>query len=84
MKINMDALPKTCSICQGSMEEGFVLDRTYGAATQSKWLRGSRLIGKWLWLFPSNDAYRITAYRCLNCGHLEHYANIPCKPFDTP
>ena len=31
---------KTCPKCSGRMEEGFVLDRTYGANLQSTWVGG--------------------------------------------
>ena len=67
--------PETCSKCGGRMEEGFVLDQTYGACLTSKWIEG-RPIKAFLTgiKIRGRTAREIQSFRCTICGFLESYA----------
>jgi len=67
----------TCPKCNGTMDEGFILDDTYGGKVQSEWAEGSPRRSIWTGLKVSKDArHRVTTYRCQKCGFLESYAAI--------
>ena len=67
-------LPK-CPKCQGTMEEGFIIDRMQGGALPESWFRG--LPDKSFWFGTVSRGitnYQIAAFRCTECGFLESFA----------
>lgn len=62
---------RTCSRCDGRLQEGFIEDR--GETPMAlRWIAGSLekgLFGGAKVMFK--DRYDITAYRCGQCGHLD-------------
>jgi len=64
-----------CPKCKGAMEQGYVLDHTYGARVVSHWAKGapqkSFFMGTKL---PDQQLVPIGTYRCSACGYLEAYA----------
>ena len=67
--------PQQCSKCGSGMEQGFVLDNTYGARVVSQWAPGAPLKSFWSGTkLPYEDLIPIGAYRCSSCGYLEFYA----------
>ncbi|HEX8746460.1 MAG TPA: hypothetical protein VF717_04615 [Pyrinomonadaceae bacterium] len=78
---------KRCSECGGEMEKGFTLDKSYGAALVSRWIKGdpeetwqgtAKTRGRECWL--------IQTWRCAQCGFLKSYAIEETEPpgFLTP
>jgi predicted nucleic-acid-binding Zn-ribbon protein len=64
-----------CPKCSGEMEEGFVLDQTYGANLQSNWIEGPPAPSLWTGLkMKGRERLPITTMRCDHCGYLESYA----------
>jgi hypothetical protein len=57
------------------MEQGFVLDMSYGAQRVSEWVRGSPEKSFWTTTkAPAGDRIPIGTFRCTSCGFLESYA----------
>ncbi len=57
------------------MEQGFVLDNTYGAAVVSQWVPGAPQKSFWTQTkVPAEKRVPIGTYRCASCGYLESYA----------
>jgi len=57
------------------MEQGFVLDNTYGARIVSQWALGAPLKSFWVGTkLPDDTLVPIGTYRCSACGFLESYA----------
>jgi Domain of unknown function (DUF6487) len=69
----MSATPDQCPKCNGQMEQGFVLDFTYGTRLVSQWVPGAPekvfLIG-----IKIPKMIPIGTFRCVSCGFLESYA----------
>lgn len=66
---------KVCGKCSGTMEEGFVMDRTYGANVPEEWVEGAPVRSIWVGLKLKNVTRRkVSTYRCTRCGYLESYA----------
>lgn len=65
---------KKCPKCNASMDEGFVVDHSYGGSLVSKWSDGPPEESVWTGL-KVKDPKPITTYRCTECGYLESYAN---------
>ncbi len=66
-----------CPKCQGSMEKGFLLDRTHGGAHQGMWCPGEPKPSFWPGHVKSAhkaSGIYIVTYRCAACGYLESYA----------
>jgi hypothetical protein len=67
--------PATCPKCSGRMEEGFVLDRTYGANLQASWVEGRPAKSFWAGMkLKGLVNLPITTFRCSGCGYLESFA----------
>jgi predicted nucleic-acid-binding Zn-ribbon protein len=74
-------LPVKCPKCSGRMEEGFVLDRTYGANLQATWVEGSPTKSFWTGVqVRGRQRLPVTTFRCSSCGYLESFA----APTSTP
>ena len=59
------------------MEEGFIVDDTYGGVVQSKWAEGEPRFSYWAGVrVPRKARHPVTTYRCTQCGYLESYAEI--------
>lgn len=57
------------------MEQGFVLDNTYGGRVVSHWAAGAPVKSIWTGTkLSEEDLVPIGAYRCSSCGFLELYA----------
>ena len=69
-----------CPRCDGIMEEGFLLDSTYGAVLQARWVEGPA-VRRWWGSVQRRGRreYKVMAWRCTDCGYLESYANDPAK-----
>jgi len=64
-----------CSKCGGTLEQGFVIDSTYGANLVSRWAPGAPQRSFWVGTKkPEHMLVPIGAFRCSSCGFLEHYA----------
>lgn len=64
-----------CPKCKGAMEQGFVLDNTYGARGVSHWASGAPRKSFWMGTkVPNEKQIPIGTFRCSSCGYLEHYA----------
>ena len=65
----------TCPKCSGQMEEGFVLDRTYGANLQASWVEGVPTTSFWTGVkTKGREQLPVTTFRCSSCGYLESFA----------
>ncbi|WP_294337066.1 PF20097 family protein [uncultured Sphingomonas sp.] len=67
--------PSDCPKCQGTMEEGFLLDESYGTRGPADWVEGSPEKSIWTGV-KLGDRMRlpIETWRCGRCGYLESYA----------
>ena len=64
-----------CPKCHGRMEEGFILDNSYGARLQSAWVEGKPKRSFWTGVKFREEAKRpIATFRCEGCGYLESFA----------
>jgi hypothetical protein len=64
-----------CHKCNGRMEQGFVVDNTYGSVGVSHWVAGAPRKSFWMGTkAPAELAIPIGVFRCSSCGYLEHYA----------
>ncbi len=72
----------TCVRCGGALEEGYVPehgDMNYGLGP-SEWVEGRAELSFWSGLKTDGKAkYKISARRCVNCGHLELFAREPAE-----
>jgi hypothetical protein len=70
----MQKSPQVCPKCNGSMEQGFIVDMSHAVRVVSSWARGAPLKS---WIFETvvpADKLPIGAFRCSSCGYLESYA----------
>ena len=68
---------KTCPKCNATMEEGFIVDRTYGKSQPmvETWVEGAPEISFWTGLkMRGKEKLEVATYRCEGCGYLESYA----------
>ena len=57
------------------MAEGFVLDQTYGANLQAKWVEGPPTPSFWTGVkMKGRELHPVVTFRCEGCGYLESYA----------
>lgn len=71
----MSAKRHECPKCNGRMEQGFVLDSTYGARIVSQWAAGPPEKSFWSGTkLPDEALIPIGTFRCESCGFLESYA----------
>jgi len=56
------------------MEQGFLLDESYGARKPSKWVEGLPKYRLWNLKVSGKRQIEIASYRCQRCGFLESYA----------
>jgi Domain of unknown function (DUF6487) len=70
-----DVARLTCPKCRAAMEQGFILDNTYGGRLVSNWAEGKPEKSFWLGISLKDKHPReVTTYRCIACGYLESYA----------
>lgn len=64
-----------CPKCSQPMDEGFIVDHTYGAQTQAEWVGGPPQPSFWtglkLW---GKERRKVATFCCPKCGFLESYA----------
>jgi hypothetical protein len=71
----MSHTPKQCPKCNGQMEQGFVVDITYGGRLVSQWAAGAPAKSVWVGTkLPEEKLIPIGVFRCASCGFLESYA----------
>ena len=64
-----------CPKCGKSMQEGFVLDNTYGGRMISGWVEGAPEKSIWVGVkMGDKKPIEIAAFRCTGCGYIESYA----------
>ena len=74
-EVLMSANSYVCSKCNGNMEQGFILDNTYGARVVSHWAAGAPQKSFWVGTkLPDVELIPIGAFRCSSCGYLESFA----------
>ena len=57
------------------MEQGYLLDESYGKKLAQKWVEGAPDISFWIGLkLRGKRQLEIASYRCRSCGFLESYA----------
>jgi len=57
-----------CLKCGKTMEEGFIIDFTYGGAVQSRWAKGKPQKSFWTKIkIRKSESVPITTYRCTAC-----------------
>ena len=67
-----------CTKCNGRMEQGFLLDNTSGGIANAEWASGEAKRSKWMGVrMKGRRKLEITAYRCIDCGHIELYTAVP-------
>ncbi len=67
-----------CPKCGGGLEDGFLRDATYGGFKVGCWVEGTPQRSFWTGTQVAfKRKYRVGAYRCIDCGHLEFYAREP-------
>lgn len=68
-------MSRSCAKCGRSMEEGFVVDSADGGASSvAAWHRGTPDRRWWGLKIRKAERRDITAWRCISCGFIEHYA----------
>ena len=71
--------PTICVKCQGSMNEGILVDVGYGSYSVSAYQSGAPVVSRWFGLkVRKKELTPTTACRCSRCGFLELYA--PPRP----
>jgi predicted nucleic-acid-binding Zn-ribbon protein len=64
-----------CPKCRGRMEQGFIVDNSYGALIVSHWAPGAPRKSFWTGTKVHQEKQiPIGTFRCAACGYLEHYA----------
>jgi hypothetical protein len=67
----------TCPRCSGTMEQGFMVDESYGHGTRAvpQWVAGEPQKSLWTGIkLKGKERLAIATYRCRRCGYLESYA----------
>jgi hypothetical protein len=68
---------KSCTKCNGSMEEGFIPDLGDKSVLQtSDWYEGLPERPRWFGRLKTSGKRRflVRSYRCTRCGYIESYA----------
>lgn len=64
-----------CPNCKSEMQQGFVIDNTYGARIVSHWAAGAPRKSFWVGTkLPEEQQIPIGTFRCPTCGYLQSYA----------
>ncbi len=74
-----------CGKCGGQMNEGFVLDNSYGTTSVSNWIAGKPEYGV---LGNVKTAHKkqmpVHTFACRECGYLESYIRPEAGPKASP
>jgi len=71
----------TCAKCGGQMEQGYVLDNTYGGRMVGHWTAGHPKKSFWTGTrAPEDEQIPIGTFRCAACGFLESWARKEFEP----
>ena len=74
----MSKVSPVCVQCGGTMEDGFILDRTEGGAFPSTWVEGKPQPSFWRGTnITGKERLTVQAFRCLKCGRIDLYAHEP-------
>ncbi|HJQ78435.1 MAG TPA: hypothetical protein VJ828_00700 [Lacipirellulaceae bacterium] len=65
---------KGCPKCNGAMQQGFVVDNTYGGRAVSHWAQGPPQKSFWTGTKLPPEPLPLAAFRCSSCGFTEFYA----------
>ena len=70
-----------CPRCKSRMEEGYVVDHGHGnSLMEQKWIEGPPETSFWSGLQTKDrELFKVSTYRCEQCGYLESYATMPTK-----
>ena len=67
--------PGQCPKCAGAMEQGFLLDQTYGTYAVASWVRGAPEKSLWTGVkLKRKTRLTVATWRCRRCGFLESFA----------
>jgi hypothetical protein len=77
-----DGHSRTCTLCQGPLEPGFIADyqrvqTIHTMMKPSEWVAGTPEPSFWTGTWTGERRYPIQAFRCRRCGHLEFWAGEP-------
>lgn len=76
----MKAISLKCPDCGGTMQDGFLLEDTYGAHQAVRWVKGTPVKSFWTGLkLKGREKWQIVTYRCADCGLLKSYAREETK-----
>ena len=65
----------SCSKCQESMTEGFIVDASHGTQSVSRWVEGVPEKSLWTGIkLRGKTSHEVQTWRCGRCGFLENYA----------
>jgi ribosomal protein L37E len=66
----------SCPRCGGSMEQGYMVDVSYGHTAVPKWVEGEPVSSFWSsgLKLRGKEQRDVSTYRCQRCGYLESYA----------
>ena len=71
----MNDQPLKCPKCHGAMEQGFIMDFSYGVGLVSQWAAGAPRKSFWVGTkLPEEKLIPVGVFRCVGCGFLESYA----------
>lgn len=71
----------SCPKCSAPMEQGFVMDQTYGAQMVGHWAAGPPQKSFWQGTkSPERESIPIGTFRCSACGYLESFARPEFAP----
>ena len=63
-----------CPKCDGAMQQGFVVDNTYGGRAVSHWAPGPPQKSFWVGTKLPDGTLPIAAFRCSACGYVEFFS----------
>ena len=64
-----------CPKCGAAMEDGFLVDHTYGGVEKPEWASGTPDASIWVGVrMKGRERHPVHTYRCTSCGFLESYA----------
>ena len=71
------AMEGRCPKCKTQMEDGALIDRSYGRTDISSWVKGMPEMGWFGVKLRGAKLYVAMTYRCPVCGYLKSYAKEP-------
>lgn len=69
-----DEATQICPKCNGTMDQGFVVDNSHLGLGVSHWAQGLPRWSFWTGIKKPQEQLPIRTFRCSVCGYLESYA----------